>query len=46
MADLHVLPSGKEMIGKTGVFVLSNFKEQPATHYSDAYRDFEVSGDV
>lgn len=32
MADLQVLPAGKEVIRKTGVFVLSNFTERPATH--------------
>lgn len=46
MADLQVLPVGQEVIGKTGLFVLPNFTERPATTYSDAYRDFEVSGDV
>ena len=46
MADLHVLLAGKEVIGKTVIFVLSNFTGRPATHYSDAYRDFEVNGDV
>ncbi|EGF12356.1 hypothetical protein J1C81_10580 [Streptococcus sanguinis] len=46
MADLQVLPVGQEVIGKTGLFVLPNFTERPATTYNDAYRDFEVSGDV
>ncbi|EGJ42070.1 hypothetical protein [Streptococcus sanguinis] len=46
MADLQVLPVGQEVIGKTGLFVLPSFTERPATTYSDAYRDFEVSGDV
>ena len=39
-------PCGARSDWKDRTLCPANFTERPATTYSDAYRDFEVSGDV